>query len=97
MSINNLHRKQIHHLFEKENLDVSHYEMRGHYIFFEYENIYVVCKYNELKLFDFIEFTKEDAAKHFFNNQRVSKKTVITKQPRIREDYICIRTLVRNL
>lgn len=84
-------------LFKEMNLNVKDFKSRGHHLLFNYENLFIVCKKNKNKLFDFIEFTDENVAKEFFLKQRTTKNIVPVKTIRKRENEICIRTLFKNI
>ena len=97
IKLNETNNNECLNLFKKMKINVKKFEIRGHHILFNYENLFIVCKSNKFELFDFIEFKDENIAKEFFMKQRIQIKIVPSKMARIREDEICIRTLFKNI
>lgn len=83
-------------LLNKMKIVTSEVDIRGHHLFFKYEDINVVCKIGTNILFDFIEFENEDIAKEYFLKQRVNKTIVLSQIKRSRIDEICLRTIFKQ-
>jgi hypothetical protein len=65
-------------LLNKMKIVTSEVDIRGHHLFFKYEEIYIVCKIGNNILFDFIEFEKEEIAKEYFLKQRINTTQRLT-------------------
>lgn len=80
-------------LLKRMKIDAKDVQIRGIHVLFNYEDIFVICKIKETKLFDFIEFKEEEEAYRNFMNQR-EKKVECEKSNfiRKRESDVCIRS-----
>ena len=80
-------------LLKRMKIDAKDVQIRGIHVLFNYEDIFVICKIKETKLFDFIEFKEEEEAYRNFMNQREKKveseKSIFTRK---REGDVCLRT-----
>lgn len=86
-------RIECSNLLNKMGIKTNKFEIRGHHLFFKYEDSYIVCKIGNNILFDFIEFEDEEIAKEYFSIQREDSIIVLTKVKRKRENDICLRSL----
>lgn len=83
-------------LLNKMKIVTSEVDIRGHHLFFKYEDIYIVCKIGNNILFDFIEFEKEEIAKEYFLKQRINTTIVFSQYKRSRVNEICLRSIFKQ-
>ena len=83
-------------LLNKMKIVTSEVDIRGHHLFFKYEDISIVWKIGNNILFDFIEFEKEEIAKEYFLKQRINTTIVFFQYKRCRLYEICLRSIFKQ-